>query len=194
MRSPHVDVQSSSWQQDAAASVAALGHLLLAGDLRSFSAGERRVITKIAEHRHVTPSINQRVEELATRGERAADCIAKFGGSWTFILLFIGFLIAWIILNTVILAIGRFDEYPFIFLNLMLSMVAALQAPIILMSQNRQASRDRIAAALDYEVNLRAELEIMALHDKLDALRIGRLERSDADVLVRLDNNAAASI
>jgi uncharacterized membrane protein len=106
--------------------------------------------------------------------------VARFGGSWAFILLFIAFLMGWILLNTVLLSRtgGRFDVYPFIFLNLMLSMVAALQAPIILMSQNRQASRDRIAAALDYQVNLKAELEIVALHEKLDALRVGHLEQT----------------
>jgi len=87
-------------------------------------------------------------------------------------------LVAWVLLNTFMVSqIGRaFDAYPFIFLNLLLSMVAALQAPIILMSQNRQAARDRIAAGLDYEVNLKAELEIMALHEKLDGLRIERLQ------------------
>ena len=167
-------------------SVEALGKLLLEGGLGSLSKGERRVIAKIAQHRHVTASVNQRVEELATPGERAADRIARFGGSWTFILLFVGVLIAWVLLNSIVLVQGAFDEYPFTFLNLMLSMVAALQAPIILMSQNRQATRDRIAAALDYEVNLKAELEIMALHDKLDALRLGRVEQLVEDVLARL--------
>jgi len=131
----------------------------------------------IARHRHVTRSVNQTIAEQETPGERIADRVAQFGGSWTFILLFVGFLAGWIVLNTVLWRRWKFDSYPFIFLNLMLSMVAALQAPIILMSQNRQAARDRIAAALDYEVNLKAELEIMALHEKLDALRIARLEQ-----------------
>jgi uncharacterized membrane protein len=153
-----------------------LGQLLLDGGLTSLSKRERRVIATIAQHRHVTLSINRTVEELETPGERLADRVAQFGGSWTFILVFIAFLAGWIVLNTMLLSRARFDSYPFIFLNLMLSMVAALQAPIILMSQNRQAARDRIAAALDYEVNLKAELEIMALHEKLDALRIARLE------------------
>jgi uncharacterized membrane protein len=166
-REPEIDVQE-------------LGKLLLEGGLESLSKRERRVIAAIVRHRHVTPDVNRTIEENETAGERIADRVARFGGSWTFILLFVGFLVAWILLNTVLVSrIGRgFDLYPFIFLNLMLSMVAALQAPIILMSQNRQASRDRIAAALDYEVNLKAELEIMALHEKLDALRIGRLEQT----------------
>jgi uncharacterized membrane protein len=155
-----------------------LGQLLLAGGLDSLSKRERRVIGAIARHRHATPDVNRTVAENETAGERIADRVARFGGSWTFILLFIGFLIAWILLNTVFIRAmdGGFDLYPFIFLNLMLSMVAALQAPIILMSQNRQAARDRIAAALDYEVNLKAEVEITALHENLEALGIGRLE------------------
>lgn len=149
--------------------VAALGQLLLDGGLGTLSERERRVITTIARRQHVTRNVNRAVDADRTFGDRLADRVAGFGGSWAFILIFIGLLIAWVALNT--LAVGRygaaFDGYPFIFLNLILSMVAALQAPIILMSQNRQAARDRIAASLDYEVNLKAELEIMALHDML---------------------------
>lgn len=172
---------------DTELSVAALGRLLVEGDLATLSRGERRVIAKIAQHRHVTPNVNNRVEELSSPGERAADRIARFGGSWTFILLFMTLLAGWVAFNTLALTTTIvFDGYPFIFLNLMLSMVAALQAPIILMSQNRQATRDRIAAALDYEVNLKAELEIMALHDKLDAFRLGRLEEMIGEVQVQL--------
>jgi uncharacterized membrane protein len=157
-----------------------LGKLLLEGGLESLSERERKVIAAVARHCHVTPDVNRTIQESETSGERIADRVARFGGSWTFILLFVGFLVVWIVLNTILVSrIGSgFDLYPFIFLNLMLSMVAALQAPIILMSQNRQASRDRIAAGLDYEVNLKAELEIMALHEKLDALKIGHLEHA----------------
>jgi uncharacterized membrane protein len=151
--------------------VAALGQLLLDGGLSTLSERERRVITTIARRQHVTRNLNRAVDADRTFGDRLADRVAGFGGSWAFILIFIGLLISWVALNT--LAVGRFgiafDSYPFIFLNLILSMVAALQAPIILMSQNRQAARDRIAASLDYEVNLKAELEIMALHDLLAA-------------------------
>jgi uncharacterized membrane protein len=153
-----------------------LGKLLLEGGLDRLSRRERRVIATIAEHRYVTRNINRTVDQLETPGERIADRVAQFGGSWTFILLFLAFLAVWIVLNTLLLRQEQFDSYPFIFLNLMLSMIAALQAPIILMSQNRQAARDRIAAALDYEVNLKAELEIMALQEKLEALKIDRLE------------------
>jgi uncharacterized membrane protein len=110
---------------------------------------------------------------------KLADRVAKVGGSWGFIITFVVALASWVTLNA-LLATRAFDPYPFIFLNLMLSMVAALQAPIIMMSQNRQGLIDRAAAEHDYVVNLRAELEIMLLHDKLDALR-------EKDILARTD-------
>jgi uncharacterized membrane protein len=110
-------------------------------------------------------------------GERIADAVARIGGSWGFIGSFIGFLVLWVIANGWLLRAHPFDPYPFIFLNLLLSMLAALQAPIIMMSQNRQAAHDREAAEHDYAVNLKAELEIMALHDKLDQMRVSQLER-----------------
>jgi uncharacterized membrane protein len=129
---------------------------------------EHRVL-RLTKHR-LPLSRPPETEAHQSFGERLADKVAAFGGSWTFILLFCAFLIAWAGANLWLLA-NPFDPYPFIFLNLMLSMVAALQAPIIMMSQNRQSTKDRENAALDYEVNLKAEIEIMALHEKLDALR-----------------------
>jgi uncharacterized membrane protein len=115
-----------------------------------------------------------------TFGEWLADKVAEFGGSWTFISIFLGFLVVWAVLNTIVwtmilLSNTPPDPYPFIFLNLLLSMLAALQAPIIMMSQNRQAVKDRLTAQHDYEVNLKAELEIMALHEKFDQLRTDQL-------------------
>ncbi|MBB3936323.1 DUF1003 domain-containing protein [Aureimonas phyllosphaerae] len=109
--------------------------------------------------------------EGMTFGERLADRVAAVGGSWSFIIGFAVFLVAWAVLNTVILAASAFDPFPFIFLNLMLSMLAALQAPIIMMSQNRQAAKDRLEARLDYETNIRAEAQILALSDELSAMR-----------------------
>lgn len=108
-----------------------------------------------------------------TMGQRAADTIARFGGSWRFIGLFAGFMGVWALLNAGLLLPRRdaFDPYPYVFLNLILSTLAALQAPIIMMSQNRAAERDRLQAQADYEVNLKAELEIRRLHDRLDFLR-----------------------
>jgi uncharacterized membrane protein len=106
-------------------------------------------------------------------GERMADRIAAFGGSWTFILLFLFALAVWTFGNTVLLGPRgtAFDPYPYVFLNLILSMVAALQAPVIMMSQNRATVSDRRSATIDYHVNVRAEREVRRLHEKLDALR-----------------------
>jgi uncharacterized membrane protein len=151
---------------------------LLKSGFNNFSERERRVITNIATRHHVTRNVNQALAERQTSSDHLADRVARFGGSWTFIMIFIGILVAWAVLNTITLPrySAAFDPYPYVFLNLILSMVAALQAPIILMSQNRQAMRDRLAAGLDYEVNLKAEIEIMALHEKLDQIRVGHLE------------------
>ena len=113
---------------------------------------------------------NEIFAERLTFGERLADRVAAVGGSWSFIIGFGLFLVAWAVLNTVILAANAFDPFPFIFLNLMLSMLAALQAPIIMMSQNRQAAKDRLEVRLDYETNLRSEAEIANLNAKGDAL------------------------
>lgn len=113
---------------------------------------------------------NQRLAGQSTFGERLADQVARFGGSWRFILLFGAALLIWVVLNTEVLGATAFDPYPYIFLNLMLSMLAAIQAPVIMMSQNRQAEKDRRMASYDYEVNLKAELEIMALHEKVDTV------------------------
>ena len=110
-------------------------------------------------------------KEKYTLGQRAADAIAKFAGSWAFIFSFTGVLILWMLVNT-LLAAKAFDPYPFILLNLVLSCLAAVQAPIIMMSQNRVAETDRLMANHDYEINLKAEIEIMALHEKLDAIRV----------------------
>jgi uncharacterized membrane protein len=109
--------------------------------------------------------------ERLTVGERLADRVASVGGSWGFIVAFGLFLAAWAILNMVLLGARAFDPFPFIFLNLMLSMLAALQAPIIMMSQNRQAAKDRLEARLDYETNLRAEAQIEGLHEKIELLQ-----------------------
>lgn len=155
-----------------------LAEQLLDSGLDRLSERERRVITRVAERSQVSRDVNSAFDEEQTFGDRLADRVASFGGSWTFIILFVGTLVAWVVLNSVVLASysTAFDPYPYIFLNLMLSMLAALQAPVILMSQNRQAARDRLAAGHDYEVNLKAELEIMGLHEKLDRIRSQHLE------------------
>ena len=130
---------------------------------------ERRVLHSVLSRQRVARDPNQAFEEQITFGERVADQVALFGGSWTFIGLFFIVLVGWMALNEEMRL--PFDVYPFILLNLVLSCIAALQAPVIMMSQNRQAAKDRSDARTDYEVNVRAELEIMALHTKLDLLR-----------------------
>ena len=134
---------------------------------------ERDFIHRFMERRHVAHNTNAEFDLQLTFGQRLADSVAKFGGSWTFISIFGVILLGWVVLNSVILARfhGAFDPYPYILLNLFLSMLASIQAPIIMMSQNRQAAKDRLDAAHDYEVNLKAEMEIETLHQKLDELR-----------------------
>ena len=152
---------------------------------------ERRVLDRTAARRPTTRDTNEAFADKLSFGDRLADRVASFGGSWTFISAFGVFLAVWAGLN---LALGRgaFDPYPFIFLNLMLSMLAAIQAPIIMMSQNRQSAKDRLDAANDYQVNLKAEIEIMALHEKLDELRDRQLgemilkQQEQIDMLTRL--------
>jgi uncharacterized membrane protein len=136
---------------------------------------ERHVLQSILKKNTITRDTQREFEDNRTFGERLADQVAQFGGSWTFIIIFVCVLIAWIFLNSVILAKRgeAFDPYPYILLNLFLSMTAAVQAPIIMMSQNRQSAQDRLQAANDYEINLKAELEIQRLHEKLDALHEG---------------------
>ena len=145
---------------------------LLRNEWEHLSAAERKVIEDVLARVKVGRDVDHDVTVERTFGQRAADAIATFGGSWTFIGLFVAVLIVWVLLNVVILRrpYQPFDPYPCIFLNLLLSMVAALQAPVIMMSQNRQASRDREAAANDYAVNLKAELEIRMLQEKMDLL------------------------
>lgn len=158
--------------------VADLAKQLLESGFAKFSDREQRVLVHVARRLHVTQNVNLALEKGQTFSNRLSDRVAQFGGSWTFIIIFAGVLVAWTGLNTAILGQHgqAFDPYPYIFLNLILSMLAAVQAPVILMSQNRQAARDRLAAGLDYEVNLKAEIEIMALHEKLDQIRVEHLE------------------
>ncbi|KQV27802.1 hypothetical protein ASC97_05370 [Rhizobium sp. Root1203] len=129
---------------------------------------EKRVLAKAHERKIISTDINAALQAESSLGERLSDSIARIGGSWGFISAFLVFLVFWSVVNTIVLTTQPFDPYPFIFLNLILSMIAAIQAPIIMMSQNRQAERDRFEAAKDYEVNLKAELEVLSLHQKID--------------------------
>ena len=145
---------------------------------------EARVLDAIERGAPVTRDAADESDARATLGDRLADRVAAVGGSWGFIIAFTAVLIGWMLLNSDVLAyLGHaFDPYPYIFLNLMLSTLAAIQAPVIMMSQNRQAAKDRLAASLDYEVNLRTELEILRLHEKLDVAIAERLDRLIAAV------------
>lgn len=151
-----------------------------------FGAAERRIVNNAARRLAMADDPNRKFDSEATLGDRLADRVARFGGSWTFIIAFLIFLACWAILNSVSKA-HALDPYPFIFLNLILSMLAALQAPIIMMSQNRQAYKDRRMASHDYEINLKAEIEILALHEKLDALRSHQLKDLIAKQQQQLD-------
>lgn len=132
-------------------------------------------------------NVNEEIEERLTVGEHIADKIAEFGGSWSFIILFVILLFAWMIVNSVQMWFKPFDEFPFIFLNLMLSCTAALQAPVIMMSQNRAQKKDRLKTELDYQVNLKSELMIQQLHVKFDELRANEIH----DMHVTLDQISA---
>lgn len=146
-------------------------------DRVELSAAERDVLDAIATNQLIAERSDTVDNGPPTLGERVADHVAAFGGSWTFILSFLGVLVVWIVLNAVVLAARPFDPYPFILLNLVLSCVAAIQAPVIMMSQNRQEARDRARAEHDYRVNLKAEVEIRLLHEKLDHLMLQQWSR-----------------
>lgn len=152
---------------------------------------ERDVIESLREHEIISASPASQ-DDSRTLGERLADKIAEFGGSWGFILSFGSFLLLWVIFNTLVWAAHPPDPYPFIFLNLLLSCLAAIQAPVIMMSQNRQETRDRQHAEQDYKVNLKAELEIRHLHEKVDHLlhhhsqRLLEIQQIQTDLLRQL--------
>jgi uncharacterized membrane protein len=147
-----------------------LAQRLLEKDYGDIPERERRVIERVAKRVAISRDTNVENEAAMTFGDRLADQVASFGGSWKFLILFAVSIAAWVLMNSVMLIAG-FDPYPYILLNLFMSMLASIQAPVIMMSQNRQAVKDRLAAAHDYEVNLKAEIEIMALHEKLDEMR-----------------------
>ena len=139
-------------------------------DRGELSAIEEEVMKSLHEGQIVADDVNREYERALTLGERAADRVAEFGGSWRFIIIFFTAMTVWIVINTFFLLRQPFDPYPYILLNLALSLLAAVQAPIIMMSQNRQEARDRLHAENDYKVNLKAELEVRAIGDKLDQL------------------------
>jgi uncharacterized membrane protein len=143
---------------------------VLEDELGELSVLDQEVIESLHQHEILASNIAEQFDKKLTFGERLSDQIASFGGSWRFIILFGVILVLWIILNGFLLLNRGFDPYPFILLNLILSCLAAMQAPIIMMSQNRAEARDRLRAENDYKINLKAELEIRHLHEKIDHL------------------------
>lgn len=172
------------WSADGFICIADLNHFraqyvqeVIKKDKGELSELEEQVISSIKSQELLTRDINAEYDQQLTLGERLSDKIAVFGGSWRFISIFAAILFLWIALNSIVLFLKPFDPYPFIFLNLILSCLAAIQAPIIMMSQNRQEERDRLHAEHDYRINLKAELEIRHLHDKMDHLLTNQWQR-----------------
>ena len=170
-------------------------------DFDRLSEREQQIVKHYSDRRPISHDTNEEFETTLTFGQRLADNVAKFGGSWTFIILFGAVLIAWVLLNVFLAAShNAFDPYPYILLNLFLSMLASVQAPIILMSQNRQSIKDRLDAAHDYQVNLKAELEILSLHEKVDELRenkwaeLIKMQQNQIDLLTELLQNRSPGI
>lgn len=152
-------------------------HSLLESEKGELSELERQVLDSLQRHELISANVDNEFERDWTFGERLADRIAAFGGSWSFLIIFALFLSFWIVMNTAVLFWRPVDPFPFILLNLLLSCLAAIQAPVIMMSQNRQEAKDRLRAQHDYQVNLKAELEIRQIHEKLDHLLSRQWER-----------------
>lgn len=150
---------------------------LLKQENAEISEMEKQVIESISKNELLSKDLEEELSKDLTRGQRVADRIASFGGSWTFILFFFLFLLLWMAINVFVLLKKPFDPYPFILLNLILSCLAAIQAPVIMMSQNRKEEKDRKRSQNDYKVNLKAELEIKLLHEKIDHMIIHQNQR-----------------
>jgi uncharacterized membrane protein len=161
----------------------------------ALSAVEKDIAEKAANHSILAEHIDAEFDRVSTFGQRVADRVASVGGSWTFVLLFVVVLAAWIVTNSLWLGAGAFDPYPYILLNLALSCIAALQAPVIMMSQNRMSKRDRARADQDFRVNLKAEIEIASLHEKVDHQlhaqwqRMFELQEMQIEILQELEAN-----
>ncbi len=150
---------------------------LLALSKEDLNKRERKVLEHILARRRISQNVNETYGDQMSFGDRLADKVAAFGGSWTFIILFFLVLMAWVLTNTALLGkLGAFDPYPFIFLNLVLSMIAAVQAPIIMIVAEPAGRKGPTNGRHDYEINMKAELEILALHEKLDDIRQMKLQ------------------
>lgn len=168
---------------------------VLEEEIGELSALDQEVIESLEQHEILSSDIEKQFEKKLTFGERLSDRIAEFGGSWKFLITFGAVIVVWIGANAVLLATRAFDPYPFILLNLILSCLAAVQAPVIMMSQNRAEARDRLRAENDYKINLKAELEIRHLHEKLDHLlrrqynRLFEIQQIQIELLEEIGRN-----
>ncbi|MBE0618021.1 MAG: DUF1003 domain-containing protein [Proteobacteria bacterium] len=162
-------------------------HALLESEKGELTSLEHEVLRSLAEHQLLSMNVDAEFEQKWSLGERVADRIAAFGGSWGFVIGFGAFILLWVAMNSLVLLWRPVDPYPYILLNLMLSCIAAFQAPVIMMSQNRQEAKDRLRSQHDYQVNLKAELEIRHLHEKVDHLLSHQWERLVQIQEVQLD-------
>jgi uncharacterized membrane protein len=162
-------------------------HTILESEKGELTSLEQEVVQSLAEHQVLSQNVDAEFAQKWSLGERVADHIAAFGGSWRFVLGFGGFIVLWVVVNSLVLYWRPVDPYPYILLNLILSCLAAFQAPVIMMSQNRQETKDRLRSQHDYQVNLKAELEIRQLHEKLDHLLSHQWERLVQIQEVQLD-------
>jgi uncharacterized membrane protein len=171
---------------------------LLQTEIEKLPPYEQEIVERFINGHRVARDVVREFDEGLTFGERIADRVASFGGSWTFIFLFLTILVIWMIVNTFVLTQQAFDPYPYILLNLLLSCIAALQAPVIMMSQNRMSEKDRIQAKHDYEVNIKAELEILQIQEKINELRsrdwiaLIEMQQRQIELLERLLSEADA--
>ena len=166
---------------------AAYVHSLLESEKGEITSLEQEVLHSLQEHQILSENVDAAFEKKWSPGEKLADRIASFGGSWTFLILFSVFIVLWIGMNSGVVLLHPVDPYPYILLNLLLSCLAAIQAPIIMMSQNRQEAKDRLRSEHDYQINLKAELEIRHLHEKIDHLLSRQWERLVQIQEVQLD-------
>ncbi len=162
-------------------------HSLLKSEKGEVTDLEYELIKSMQQHELITKNVDGKLDQEWTFGERLADKIATFGGSWSFLICFAIFLAVWIAVNTIVMVAHPADPYPFILLNLILSCIAAIQAPVIMMSQNRQETKDRLRSENDYQINLKAELEIQHVHEKLDHLLMQQWDRLAEIQEVQLD-------
>jgi uncharacterized membrane protein len=149
---------------------------LLNKKMSSLSLEEKEVVNSVIDSSAIVQDVNELFNEKSSFGNRLSDKIAAFGGSWTFIVIFFLIVCGWMITNTFWLRSASFDPYPYILLNLGLSSLAAFQAPIIMMTQNRQTKKDRIESSENFKVSLKSDLEIMAIHQKVDEI-LARLDK-----------------